>query len=68
MEYFQEEELFIDNRNLEKYFWATLITVIKDVIHAEMQDKVPDLPNSCKRILDLLKEKTGLHTLVTDID
>ena len=68
MEYFQEEELFIDNRNLEKYFWATLITVVQDVIHTELQDIVPDLPNSCKRILDLLKEKTGLHTLVTDID
>lgn len=68
MEYFQEEELFIDNRNLEKYFWATLITVIQDAIHVELQDIVPDLPNSCKRILDLLKEKTGLHTLVTDID
>lgn len=67
MEYFQEE-LFIDNRNLEKYFWATLITVIQDAIHVELQDIVPDLPNSCKRILDLLKEKNGLHTLVTDID
>jgi len=68
MEYFQEEELFIENRNLEKYFWATLITVCQDVIHAELPDIVTDLQKSCKRILDLLKEKTGLHTLVTDID
>lgn len=68
MEYFQEEELFKNNREFEKYFWATLLTISQDVMHVGLQDTIFNLKDSCKQILDLLKEKTGLHTLVTDIN
>lgn len=67
IEYFQEEDLFKNNRNLEKYSWATLTTICQNVMHVDLQSAVPDLQDVCNQILCLLKEKTGLQALTANI-
>ena len=68
IEYFQEEDLFKNDRRLEKYFWATLTTICQNIMHIDLQSTVTDLQDVCNHILYLMKEKTGLQALTSNID
>lgn len=67
IEYFQEEDLFKNDRRLEKYFWATLIMICQESLCVDLQSTVTDMHDACNKIICLLKEKTGLQALTANI-
>ena len=67
MDYLYETRVITTSRVLAKNIWKTMQEICSEQLQKSLYDKVDDIENSCKKVLDALKNQYEVVNIVGDI-
>lgn len=67
MDYLYETRVITTSRVLAKNIWKTMQEICFEQLQKSLYDKVDDIENSCKKVLDALKNQYEVVNIVGDI-